>query len=278
MNVFLEFKNKKLECSFYGNLDSYTSHMIITQTLLAIVALPTALINQAIKAGGIMNHMRCAMEWLSFFLVLLLVAILARTFRTKLMKHKRLARWALDLFYTAMSGYLFVIGWDGMLQEADTAVLYLIGWWHCLICAATLCIISRWYLKGMAFCIVVLRMGIGAYVKFGHVIFLNTMIGISLFMCLNSYFQERSEKHRFIEKYKLEVETVIFKEILHQTTEGIIISDLERKIQFRNLSDEKFSWWDESRTFCENLEQIEVEQQINLAEPNMDTVSEFIQI
>lgn len=278
MNAFLEFKNKKLEDRFYDKLDSYTSHMIVTHTLLAITALPTGLVNQALKAGSFLDHISCGMQWTGFFIVLLLMGLLARSFRTKLAKYKRISRWALDLFYTCLSAFLLFIGWNAMTQNAPPPVLYLVGWWHCLVCTATLCIISRWYLKAMAFCAVVIRMGLGAYFEYDRPIFLNLMIGITLFMCLNSYFQERSEKKRFIEKYKFEVETAIFKEILHQTTEGIIISDLEGKIQFKNLSEGKFGWWDENHSFSENLEQIEVEQQINLLEQTMDTVFKILEI
>lgn len=277
MNIFLKFKNKKIESLFYNNLDSYTAHMMITHTSLSIAGLPTVLINQYfLTERNWMKHFKRGMQWISFFTVLLLLGILARIFRSRLEKHKAIVRWVLDLFYTGLSGFLLDIVWEAMNQQGATNVRYIVGWEHCLFYLVTLSIISRWYLKVAAFSAVIMRLAIGAYINTGQLAFISTMCGIIVFTSLNTYFQERNEKNRFIEKYKLHTETLIFKEVLSQITEGIIISDLEGNIQFRNLSDGKFSWWDAAHTFQENLGQIQVEHQINLLTQNSDAVSKAL--
>jgi PAS domain-containing protein len=265
MNIFLEFKNKNLEHSFYGNLGSYTAHMMITHTILAISALPMIPINQYFLSDrNFQKRIFQLYGWVSFFVVLLLLGILARRFRARLEKHKKTARWVLDLFYTGLTGLLSVLLWDAMQKDDSSDIQYFLGWLHCLTCTSTLGIISRWYLKAAAYVSLIMPLAIEAYLKFGHLVFLSVMVRISLFLSLSTYFQERNDKNRFIEKYKLHVETLILKEILNQTTEGIIICDLKRAVQFRNSSYGKFSWWDENRTFIQNLEQIHAEQQINM--------------
>lgn len=277
MNVFLKFNNKKHESDYYSNLDTYTSHMMITHTVLAVAALPIVPVNLILLK---VQHPESfpllypnAVQWGIFYAVLLILGLLARKYRNQLEKHKKVARWVLDLFYTGLCCYLVVFLWHTMQGGGDPAVEYLAGFWHCLVCVTTLNIISRWWLKIAAFLVVILRLTVGSYLKDNQTVFLTVTIEIIIFLFFSTYLQERAEKRRFIEKYKLQMETLALKEILDQTTEKIIICDLEERVQFRKSTHGKQNWWNENHGLIENLKQLRVEQQKNFFEENVNTVS-----
>lgn len=275
MNFFLEYKNKQYDSKYHGNLDSYTAHMIFTHMILGIAALPIVPISQFVVLSEITElstRIANGIKWISFFILLFVLGLLARTFRSKLARYQRKVRWALDLFYTALSAYMVILFWDGITGHAASGTQYLIGWWHCLICYTTLSVISRWYLKAAAFVMIVGRLTIGHYLNTGSMFSIMVMIEIIAFLLLNAYFYERDEKKRFIEKQKLSEESQIFREILDHATQGIIICDLQGGIQFRNWAHGKYSWWNEESSLTGNFDQIFVEQQRNFTEYHSEIV------
>lgn len=249
--------------------------MVATHLFLVIACLPIVPYSQYQryqKNADLGLVIQRALMICGFYIFFLIFALLLRRYKTRLEPHKKWVRWALDIIYNGASYYFTSLMWQS--QKIEDAVLqrYLAGWLHMLIVTALFKIISRWYLKVTAYLIPILQIGIGTYQapvdKNGNpshnVGVVLVAVQFTALLILTVYWNERTERKIFLEKQKLDDETQTFKEILDQSTDGIIIYEIKQnELQFWNPSIVNFNWWNRSLTLRDNLQKITITSRKN---------------
>ena len=254
---------KPAAVAYNENMDDYTARIFHSHAILAVAAIPFSFyihydgIREANFAPrSIIN----GVLWCSFFWVLLIMGIVARRFTKKFEKHPRFWRWALDLMTTSLAGFLI---WSVALnvgKSVNPYARYVTGWWSSLMCLSIFSTISRWYLRTMAYTSVVAIVVIYAYIETGKLRVLFILFQVLIYFVLSNFLSDRNSKRKFMEKQKLYEETQVFKEILDQTTDGILIYGLKEGLMYRNWETNKYKWWKEGHTLDENLKMIKVDQ------------------
>ena len=259
MNILLKFKSPKHELNFHENLEPYTSRMIVTHSVLCIAIVPLQplaqyyLFNSMSSLSGVIK--RIALTWV-VNIALLIFSILLQRYRERLHKRHHVVRWSLDILYCLVEGYETYFYSEGSALRSQTQN-YFWGWWHALTAIIKINMISRWYLKLVAYLILILTFGIQTYVDQQNKAIIVVTVQAVVFLVLYTYFQERSDKLRFLEKQTLVEETEALREIMEQTTEAIVICGIDEGVLYKNSN--KFEWWDESLPFEANLSKVLVE-------------------
>ena len=260
MNIFLNFKSHNHEMKFQDNLELSFSRMVITHSVLCISVVPFYPLVQYFSfyatVGADVVIRRTAINW-SVNLGLLALALLLRKYRRKLDKRPVVARWALDILYCLVEAYEAYL-WSEAVALNTSFQRYFWGWWNALTAIIKINMISRWYLKLVAYLTLIVTFGIQTFVD--HQTYTSAVIigQAVIFLVLHTYFQERSDKMRFLEKQTLIEETEALREIMEQTTEAIVVYGIDEGVLYKNSN--KFEWWDESLAFEANLGRVLLEK------------------
>lgn len=94
--------------------------------------------------------------------------------------------------------------------------------------------ISRWYMKLIAYLILILWFGIKTIVVQQNYVIVVILCQAIVFLILHTYFQERADKLRFLEKQTLVEETEALREIMEQTTEAIVVCGMDEGVLYKN--------------------------------------------
>lgn len=278
MDLFLNFKDKSLSSKYLGNLDFYTSRLLYIQAILAILIgsfIPYYQYRRYNKEGASSVAWRTT-TILLFYFGFLAIAIAVRKFRYKLVKIKYCLVLFLDILYLCGSAYLSYIIWENNKKEANPAVRFLNGWLGCLILIFFFANVTRWYLKVIAYLVIVLRVGVGTYETTYSDISACLTVQLALMLCLMAYWTEKANRKEFIEKQSLFDESQSFKEILKQTTDGIVIIGIEGGFLFQNWVSEKHKWWNVNRSFDENTKRIRITKKMGFFRQNDTTLNTVI--
>ena len=278
MNIFLSIKNKKHR----DKIAAYMTPSLHNHVILGIAILPMALymnVKNWQRANGAIEKILIGVFWWTFLLLLFLGGFLATYLYKRFKKHENRVKLCLDIFYTASSGFL---AWQ-MITRAprytNSELGFKSGWLASVICVAVFEVISRLYLKLIANLILICCLFIKIYFDTHDLPVVFNIVQTGLFYCLSIYFTHRDTIKRFLEKQKIHEETEIFKEVLDQTTEGILIYGLKEGEMYRNWKSKKKNWWNEQLSVTENFKAIIVEQKKTLSDrffgPGVLTVSFF---
>ena len=253
----------KPKVEYNENMDDYTARMFHRHAILGLATLPFSPFNhyEAIKEANFSTRsIVYGVLWCSFFWVLLIMGIVARRFTKKFEKHPKIWRWVLDIMTTLLAGFLI---WS-MTQKSRPNDIpqtkQAIGWWISLIALSVFNTISRWYLRTLAYIAVVATMTINAYLETGKLRMLFLFIQMTIYYVFSNFLSHRDSKKKFLEKQKLHEETQIFKEILDQTTDGILIYGLQEGLMYRNWEKNKYKWWREDQAIDGNFKEIKIDQ------------------
>lgn len=264
MNVFLSIKNKQHKKKYNDNSDDYTTQSLHKHVILGISILPLSAINQYLliqHADYSTEQIVFAVTWILLFIILLLVGLLVSPLQKRLKKRRSLVRFCLDIFYTSLAAFLAYLMYKRALIVDHLEIKFATGWFGCQITIAIFEIISRWYLKLISTLAVVCFIFCSVYKDTREIRMIITLIQLVIYYVLSIYFTHRDTIKRFLEKQKTYDEAQIFKEILDQTTDGILIYGLQEGKMYRNWEDKKkYSWWNEQQSVEENLKAIKVEQ------------------
>ena len=259
MNFLLKFKSPKHETNFHENLEPYTSRMVVTHSVLVIAIVPLSPLVQyyTFRANSDLGMVirRVALTWI-VNIALLILSILLQKYRERLHKRHHIVRWSLDILYCLVAGFETYYYLEGSVLTSKTQN-YFWGWWHALTAIIKINMISRWYLKLVAYLVLVLPFGIQTYIDVGNRALIVVTAQAVVFLALYTYFQERSDKMRFLEKQTLVEETEALREIMEQTTEAIVICGIDEGVLYKNSK--KFEWWNESLPVEANLSKVLVE-------------------
>ena len=275
MNILLRFKSHKYETKFHENLELYTSRMTVAHTVLCLVMIPFLPAIQYFayreSATTLVMVQRVAQQY-AINIALLIIALILRKYRRRLAKRHNAVRWALDTMYCVVAAYESYYYGQGLTLKGNSQV-YFWGWWNCLCALIKINIISRWYMKLLAYLILIVYFGIKTYVLQTDYAILISLFQAIIFLGLQTYFQERADKTRFLEKQTLFEETEALREIIEQTTEAIMIYGINEGVLFKNSS--KYEWWNESLTFEDNLSRVRLDHKSNTTTTTTTTVNYF---
>ena len=263
MNILLRFKSHNHETRFHENLEIYTSRMIVAHSVLCLVTIPFVPAIQYFAYRGVASTQlmiqRTALAY-TVNIFLLILSIILRKYRRRLAKKHNAVRWVLDIMYCLVEVYEGYFWMQGLNLRGNTPV-YFWGWWHCLIAVIKINIISRWYMKLIAYLELIMLFGIKIYLFQTDYSILITLVQAIVFLGFQTYFQERSDKTRFLEKQTLFEETEALREIIEQTAEAIMIYGIDEGVLFKNSN--KYEWWNESLTFEDNMSKVRLDQKSN---------------
>lgn len=263
MDFLLKFKSPKHEARYNENLGLYTSRMVVTHSILCISVLPLYPLVQYFSfnssAGYGVVIRRASLTWIINLSLLFLSIVLRRHYR-RLDKRPEISRWCLDFLYCLVEGFEAYF-WAEGINLTTSSYQEIWGWWHALTATIKINMISRWYLKFLAYLALIMTFGMKTFL-------LNTNYGILvvffqavIFLVLYTYFQERAEKKRFLEKETLFEETEALREIMEQTTEAIMICGINEGILYKNSN--KFEWWNDDLSYEANLDRVQIENKTN---------------
>ena len=257
-------KKKKPANTHYESMDDYTARLFHTHTILGMAAIPFTPYTQyeTIKEANFSTQsIVLGFVWFGFFWALLFMGIIARRMRKRLERQPKAARWCLDIITMLLSGILI---WNmthkSKSHDDDTQIRFVTGWWNGLVTLSVLSTISRWYLRALSYAGVVAGITITAFLDTDRIRALFILIQIMIYFVLSNFLSERGSRKKFLEKQKLYEETQVFKEILDQTTDGILIYGLQEGLMYRNWENNKYKWWKEDQTIDQNLKKIKMDQ------------------
>ena len=260
MNILLRFKSHNHETRFHENLELYTSRMLVAHSVLCLVTIPFLPAIQYFayreSATTLLMVQRVALNY-TVNIALLILTLILRKYRKRLAKRHNAVRWVLDIMYCLVAVFEAYYWGQGLSLRPNTPV-YFWGWWNCLTAVIKINIISRWYMKLVAYLILVMYFGIKTFVLLIDYSVLLTLMQAIVFLGLQTYFQERADKTRFLEKQTLFEETEALREIIEQTAEAIMIYGIDEGVLFKNSN--KYEWWNESLTFEDNMSRIRLDQ------------------
>lgn len=271
MDRFLNFKDKSYSAKYQGDLEFYTARQLYIQTILTLIVGSFTPYYQYKRyhAEGNYAVIRKSLTIIFFYCGFLLIAIIVRKYRTKLIKHQNKLILFFDLLYLASSVFYMFIIWENNVREANSAIRYLNGWLACLIIIHMFANITRWYIKLAAYFVIILRTGIGTYLLTCSNLPILLTAQLVMLLSLMAYCTEKVQREQFIEKQLLFDESQSFRDILQQTTDGIIIIGIEEGLLFQNWTSERHRWWDSRLTFDENMMKIQVSRKVGiLRQPN----------
>lgn len=265
MDIFLNFKSKLHADKYHENLELTTSKMVALGVFTCLGNLPFVPATQIMryKAGNDLSIIIKRILMICIYdLALLIIGLIARWKRKWLEKYRKTALWSIDLLYNGCAYYQMTIMYEGQGLANDPVQKYMAGWLHCLTITVLLLAISRWYLRVSGFLILIIRISLGNYYeKSKSVAVILSMLQTTILMTTYVYWQEYSSRKVFAEKQNLYEETQTFREILDQTTDGIIIHSIQGKVLFKNSI---LKWWNNLQPADQNLSRIQITQRKNL--------------
>ena len=256
-------KHKKPAAEYNENIEDYTARIFHTHAILGLAALPFTPYNQyeIMKQSNFSaNSIIHGVGWNLFFLILFIMGICARKFKKRFERHPKISRWCFDIMTTCLAGYLSWASIEKSEAPGDSQIKFIGGWWISMITLSLLNTISRWYLRTLAYAAIVLNITIKAYAELCQLRLILILVEIMIYFLLSNYLSEKDSKKKFMEKQKLYEETQVFKDILDQTTDGILIYGLQEDLIYRNWENNKYKWWKEGQALDENLKQIKIDQ------------------
>ena len=263
MDLLLRFKARNYDRKYHDDLELYTSRMIVSHSILCAVILPfvplvqyysyneQADVSVIIRRTGLQYGVNLFLLFLSLFL---------RKYRSKLVKRQSTVRWLLDILYCLVEAYEAYFYSEGVRLRAGFQS-YFWGWWNSLQAAIKINIISRWYMKAIAYLILIMTFGISSYIDQDNKAILVTLVQAVIFLGLQTYFQERTEKKHFLEKQKLFEETEALRDIIEQTSVSVMICGIEEGLLFKNSK--KYEWWSDELSLEDNFSKVKLDTKGN---------------
>ena len=261
MSSLFQIKQKNRATGFNENMEDYTAKMFHTHAILGLAAIPFTPYNQyeVIKDNYSTLAVVLGVAWCLLFWTLLILGTIARRLTKRFEKHPKAARWCLDILTTLLGVFLLWTTLQKSKTSDNSQIRYVTGWWNSLVTLSVLNTISRWYLRTFAYATIVSSMAIKTYLDTDKIRPLFILVEIMVYFVLSNFLSYRDSKKKFLEKQKLYEETRIFKEILDQTTDGILIYGLQEGLMYRNWEQKKYQWWKEDQTIDGNLKQIKID-------------------
>lgn len=260
MDYFLNMKNKSYEAQYYDSIDPYLSKIVRSNIITVVVVVPFVAYAYYVHVKDVPMTTETAVRRgvLGSFMYVLLMLLVIFIYKKWdfLRRHKKAARWSLDIFYNFVAGYFAYQFYDYSAPLSSPLTQLIYGWFNCFLISAVFSAISRWYLKISAFLIIILRIGIGVYIDSQSDMLFQKMFQMAALKSLLIYFHEKDRRKYFIEKQRLYEETKVYKEIFDLTSDGVIIYGLKEGMLFRNWSNEKHRWWDSDENTERNFEKI----------------------
>ena len=243
------------------DLDAYTSRVLRSQFLIALVILPFLPVKQFWNIqnySNLQDGLRNSVLLVIFYLIVLLISLIVRRFRIQFERFGGECILVLDLMHTSLSILLSFIIIDDNNTHNDPRERYLEGCWTAVICIAFFGTISKWFLRVTAYLVLVLRIGLAVFISQKNYSELITMLQLILFLSLKTYFDERGERSLVNEKQALMEDVQILKGLQNKIKTGIAACDLKGKVVMNNMSQQLHRWWINIRNSEENLSQIKI--------------------
>lgn len=261
MNRLLTFKHKPYENAYNKDLEAYTSHVIRSHLLIALIVLPFLPIKQywnIRKYSNLRDGLRDSLILLFFYLIVLVINLVVRKFRTHCERFTDKLIWTMDMLHAFLSIFLSFVIISESKTHTDPRERYLDGWWTAIICVAFFSTISNWFLRISAYSTLILRSGLSFFVTQNNYSELITTLQIILFLSLKTYYDERRKREFFIEKQELREESQFLKGLQSRVKVGVAACDLKGKVVFNSMSQQIHRWWRSDRSNEQNLSQITI--------------------
>lgn len=262
MNYLLNFKKKSYDDIYHSDIDSYVSHLFSSHIAVCIAAIPFTALGEYIEFKSMKSVPYVIQRTLvafSIYSIILVTAIVAKKAKLRIKMYKKQAMLCFDIFYHLLAVLLSYRYCSLIDLPYQAGLLYYWGWWSFLVMTILFESISRWFLRFTAFMIPIIWIGIRLYKNLDNELALSILFELALAILILSYLRERVSKKSFIEKQKAYEESQAIKEIMDQSTNGIIVYDLQGRDMLSNMVTETYKWWRLDQLSKCNLERIKIQ-------------------